>query len=112
VIAAHLDPQAQQALEVLLDYPERMENLDVMVKQDLLAQLDPRANEACPVCPDFLDPRDTVASLVLMEPREKSVALEKRVNPAPLDLQAPLDLLVLLVAEERGVEMDPRAHLE
>lgn len=109
---AHQDPQAQQALEVLLDYPERMANPDAMERLDPLDQLDPRANEACPECPDFQDPRDTVVSLVLMEPREKSVALEKRVSPEPLVPQARLDHLVLQEAEERGDAMDPQALLE
>lgn len=71
-----------------------------MAKQDPWDLQVQMAREVFLVCLVFLDPKATVASLVLMAQKEALVLLAKREKKGLQDLLVPMDQWDLLVPEE------------
>ena len=71
-----------------------------MAKQDQWDLQVQMAREVFLVCLVFLDPKATVASLVLMAQKEALVLLAKREKKGLQDLLVPMDQWDLLVQEE------------
>jgi hypothetical protein len=84
-IMVHLDPLVQLDQGVCQDFLAKMEKLEEMVKVDRSVPQAPLENVACQACPDSQGPKGTEVSQVLMEQKEKWVALERREKLEVLD---------------------------